>query len=179
MKTLTLIIGLLMTVTLQAQDVTVKAELFKDTVGYEESVQVTFTIENEMNARFNPPAFEGFASAKSNGSSMQTSIVNGKSSSSKSFTYILTHRGSNIYEIEAASFEVGSKIYTTKPLIVVVSDEATTPNPPSLEEQFGFGSDYGFFRRPSYRFPTLPEKKPDAPKENPSKTDKRTKVYKM
>ena len=181
MKTLTLIIGLLMTVTLQAQDITVKAELYKDTVGYEETIQVTFTIENEMNAQFTAPLFESFESAQLNGNSMRTSIVNGVSTMSKSLTYVLSHYGKDIYEIESATFEVNGEIYVTEPIIVVVADVATTPNPPSAEDQFGFGSDFGMFRRsPFGNQPRRiqPEKK-ETPKENPSKTKKRKKVYKM
>ena len=182
MKTLTLIIGVLMTVTLQAQDITVKAELYKDTVGYEETIQVTFTIENEMNAQFNAPAFESFESAQLNGNSMQTSMVNGVTTTSKSITYVVTHYGKNIYEIEAASFEVDGKIYVSEPLIVVVADVATTPNPPSAQDDFGFGNDFGMFRRsPFGNQPrqTQPKKEETPKKKNPSKTTKRNKVYKM
>ncbi len=181
MKILTLIIGILMTVTLQAQDITVKAELYKDTVGYEETIQVTFTIENKMNAQFTAPAFESFEAAQLTGNSTMTSIVNGVSTMSKSLTYVLTHYGKDIYEIEAASFEVNGEIYVSEPLIVVVADIATTPNPPSVENEFGFGNDFGMFRRNPFGSQPRPmqPKKEVKPKENPSKTKKRKKVYKM
>lgn len=181
MKTLTLIIGLLMTVALQAQDVTVKAELYKDTVGYEESIKVTFTIENEMNAKFTAPAFDSFEAAQMTGNSMQTSMINGVTTMSKSITYILTHYGKDIYEIEAATFEANGETYTTEPIVVVVADVATTPNPPSMEDDFGFGSDFGMFRRSPFGLQPrkIEPEKEEKPKENPSKTDKRKKVYKM
>lgn len=170
-----------MTVASQAQDVTVKAELYKDTVGYEETIQITFTIENEMNAQFNAPAFESFETAQMTGNSTMTSIVNGTTTMSKSMTYVLTHYGKNIYEIEAASFEVDGKIYVSEPLIVVVADVATTPNPPSADDGFGFGNDFGMFRRNPFGNQPRPiqPKKEEKPKENPSKTKKRNKVYKM
>lgn len=170
-----------MTVALQAQDITVKAELYKDTVGYEETIQVTFTIENKMNAQFTAPAFESFEAAQMTGSSTMTSVVNGVSTISKSLTYILQHYGKDIYEIEAASFEVDGEVYVSEPLIVVVADVPTTPNPPSMEDEFGFGNDFGMFRRSPFGTQPRPmqPKKEEKPKENPSKTKKRNKVYKM
>ena len=175
MKTLTLIIGLLTAVTLQAQDITVEAILYKDTVGYKERILVTFTIQNEMNATFTAPTFEQFETAKMNNTSMMSSTVNGVSSMSKSLTYALTHYGKGSYEIEVAYFEINGETYSTEPLTVIVSDLETTPDPPSAEEEFDFGNDNGMFRRS----PFGNQPRQVDPKKNPSKTKKRKKVYKM
>lgn len=173
MKALTIILGVFFTVALSAQDIAIKAELYKDTVGYEETVRVTFTIENAQNVDFEAPAFESFDEAIRSGTSMNTSVINGKMTQSVGYTYNLTHFGKGTYSIEAVSIEVDGETYSSEELIVVISDEATTPNPKS-EEYNPFGS---WGNRYQYRMPQRKEE--PKKKENPSKTSKRKKVYKM
>lgn len=171
------------TVTLFAQDINVKVALYKDTVGYEENIQVTFTVENTQNADFEAPAFAAFAEATRTSTASNMSFVNGQMSQSISYTYILKSHGEGIFEIEPATVEIDGHIYQSELVNVVVTNKATTPNPNKERNNIGEMDMFDMWKRGgTFQMPRMedlmPKPRQEEPKEETKPKTKR-KVYKL
>ena len=99
------------------------ATVDRTTVGQYDQFQAYFTLSGaDINSvrNFNPPNFEGFnvLSGPNQSSSMQ--IINGKTSSSLTFSYILRPTDIGQFTINSASVEVSGKSYSTQPLKITV-----------------------------------------------------------
>lgn len=183
MKTTTLIILMMGFMSLTAQEITLTAKLDKDTIGYEETIKVVFTVENVKNPSFSPPDFIEFENSSMAGTTSNVSIINGEMTQSMSYTYLLTHKGEGIYGIGKASVEIDGEIYESKIIEVVVVDKPTTPNKKRANRRNPFGS----FPQFGDDFPSLwgPQGQPNtAPKEKgegqpTKKKKKKKKVYKI
>lgn len=181
--------------TVQAQDIAVKAQLYKDTVGSEEYIKISFVIENAQQVDFTAPAFKDFAEAVSSGTSTNVSFVNGEMTQSTTYNYLLTHFGEGTYSIEPAIIEVEGEIFQSDILEVVVVEAAKTPDPLSEMEKMRsrFGIDQlnmdleDFFNQiPRLEIPkeledlipNIPENGDKKPNEKTDKKKKK-KVYKI
>lgn len=182
--------------TVQAQDITVKAQLYKDTVGSEEYIKISFVVENAQKVDFTAPTFKDFAEAVPTGTSTNVSFINGQMTQSMSYNYLLTHFGKGTYVIEPAIIEIKGEIFQSDILEVVVVETAKTPDPLSEMEKMRsrFGMDQlnidleDFFNRmPQLEIPkeledlipANPEnggKKPEGKKKDKKK---KKKVYKI
>lgn len=117
-------------------EVTLGVEIQYDTVGVNEDFSVTYVVQNAQNAQIERPNFEGFQFLGSS-QSMHTNIVNGKMSSSVSYTYHLKPTALGHYIIPAAAVYVGTDAYMTPDATVVVVEST---NHPSRTQPFGFGN---------------------------------------
>ncbi len=113
---------------LNGQDISVKVELNKDSVGYEETISVTFTIENAKDFKFEQPDFSAFESAVHLGTQNHVSIINGQTTQSTGYTFMLRHFGKGKYSIEPATFIVDGEEYITDIINVVVTEKAVMPD---------------------------------------------------
>lgn len=169
--------------TLCAQEVNVKVALYKDTVGYEENIQVTFTVENTQNADFEAPAFAAFAEAVRMSTASNMSFVNGQMSQSVSYTYSVKPYGEGIFEIEPATVEIDGQIYQSELVSVVVTNEATTPSP-AKERSIGEVDMFDMWRRGgTFQMPEMedlmPKPRQKEEKKEATKPKTKRKVYKL
>ncbi|MEI6407938.1 MAG: BatD family protein [Bacteroidota bacterium] len=90
-----------------------------------EQLTVTFHLENGQGGRFTPPDWDaaGFTVLGSNQSS-SISIINGETTSSLTYNYVVIPREPGKLEIPSAAILIGKKEYHTETLPIKVS-----PNP--------------------------------------------------
>lgn len=96
-----------------AQEIEFSVSLSADTIELNNRLEVTFTLKNAQGARFEPPQFEGFRLLAGPNTSSQFSIVNGKTSSSVSYSYILEPLEEGQYYIQPAFIDAGGKTLET------------------------------------------------------------------
>jgi hypothetical protein len=102
--------------------------------------ELTFTLKNAEGARFTPPAFSGFQAGGI--SEMRgMSIVNGRSSTTQSWSLNLTAVKPGVYTIGPASVVAGRQTLQTKPLTVKVlslaaSSKGNVQAPPGDDKVF-------------------------------------------
>lgn len=87
--------------------------------------ELNFTLKNAEGSRFNPPALQGF---KNGGTSEMRgmSIVNGRSSSSQTWTLELTPTRPGVFNIGPATVQSGGRTLSTKSLTVNVLNAAAS-----------------------------------------------------
>ncbi|MDT0691268.1 BatD family protein [Salegentibacter sp. F188] len=111
---------------LQAQ-VRFEASVSKEKLGINERLRVDFEM-NQDGDNFRPPSFNGFRVIGGPNQSVSRSIVNGRASYSKTYTYFLQPESRGNITIGQAEIEVDDKIYKTSPIDIEVTaavDEST------------------------------------------------------
>lgn len=104
---------MLLTGWVNAQEIEFSVSLSADTIGLNNRLEVTFILKNAQGARFEPPQFEGFRLLAGPNTSSQFSIINGKTTSLVSYTYILEPLEVGQYYIPPAFIEAGGKTLET------------------------------------------------------------------
>ena len=112
---------------------------------------ITFVLENGNGKNFRfPKKYPGFELVGGPSQSSNYSWVNGKTTSSKSYTYYLQATKTGTFTIPSASVEVGNQSITTKPFKVVVK-KLTEKQKQKLKEEEerrqAQNDPFGFFRR--------------------------------
>ena len=100
----------------------------------QQTVNVTFTVENMDLSGFSPPEFDWFEVVAGPMLSTQMSIVNGKSSQSGSMTYTLLPTKTGKLKIPPATLRHKGKQYETKPIEINVT-AADNINNATLKDQ--------------------------------------------
>ncbi|MFA3782435.1 BatD family protein [Melioribacteraceae bacterium 4301-Me] len=116
-------------VQLKAQQFT--ASVDRTTVGENETFQVDFTFSaSDINgiSNFKPPAFSNFKILSGPNQSTSMQFINGTSSASVTYSYILTPSSVGEFEIGQATVSYKGKNYFTNPLKVKVIKGTTQPN---------------------------------------------------
>ncbi len=106
----------------------VKAD--SDTVLFGNPIEVTFSLVNASGRNFELPKLKDFDVVGGPSQSSSMSMINGETTQSMSFTYLLQARAVGRFYIEPAAIQVGSKTLETKPIAVVV-----LPNPDGIRRQ--------------------------------------------
>jgi tetratricopeptide (TPR) repeat protein len=122
------------------QDVQVTASVSSDTVGIQDQFQVSVTVTGKDSGDAENPRFsrmQGFKVVSGPSIGTQFQWVNGKSSSSKSFVYILIPEKEGQFTIDPVEVRVGGKIFKTQPLQVRVTSAPSNP-PPAPQRQRPF-----------------------------------------
>lgn len=118
----------IISMTCHAQELTVNAP---KVVGLDETFQLVYTATAKVKD-FNPPQISDFTvlAGPSSSTSISSSWVNGKSTSSYnvSYTYILQAKSVGTFTIPSASVKIGSKIYESGTLTIKVIKQATSSN---------------------------------------------------
>ncbi len=83
-------------------------------------IEVEFTIENSDGKNFVPPDFKGLRVISGPNTSSSYQIVNGVSSSKKTYSYTLLAAKPGTFVIQPAKIAVGNKVYKTKPIKIKV-----------------------------------------------------------
>lgn len=108
------------------------AKVSKTTLGLNEKLRVDFTM-NADGDNFVPPNFEasGFKIYAGPNQSVSQMWVNGKSSFSKTYSYILAPLQKGKLVIKQASIEINNQIYKTTPIAITVTNAIELPKDPN------------------------------------------------
>ncbi len=130
MKKVFLILLLLIQTALLAQEIKFEAKVSKSSIGLNEKVQVTFSI-NQDGDNFQPPNFEGFRIVGGPFQSTNFSWINGVKSFARSYSYILQPTQKGVLTIKQGVIEYNGETYKTLPVKVTVTDAIEIPKDPN------------------------------------------------
>jgi hypothetical protein len=120
----------------QAQDVQVSALVDTDTLGVQDQLQLTISISGKRSGDAETPrlpSLQGLRVVAGPSVSTQFQWINGQTTSTKSFTYVLTPDRIGQFRIDPIDVQVGDRIYKTQPIVIQVTNappSARTPRSP-------------------------------------------------
>ncbi|WP_139957277.1 BatD family protein [Flavicella sediminum] len=126
----TYLLLILVTQSLFAQ-VEFKAKVSKNKLGLNQRLRVEFTINKQGGDNFSPPSFKNFDVVGGPSQSVNQSWINGKSSYSQSYSYIVSPIKKGALKIGSATIEFSGKIIKSNPLTVDVVDAVELPKDPN------------------------------------------------
>lgn len=112
---------------LYPQQVEFKAEVSKNQLGANERLRIEFSM-NKDGDNFTPPNFHGFTVVMGPSQSVSKSWINGVSSFSKTYIYILQPTAKGKFTIGQASIEIDGRTYKTNPITITVTEAVKTPS---------------------------------------------------
>jgi hypothetical protein len=126
------------------QDVQVRATVGSDVVDVQDQFQYTITISGADSGDAEAPRLRFADFQVVSGPNVSTSFqwINGRTSSSKSITYILLPRREGQFTLEPAEITIRGKVFRTQAIKIRVtanSSHAPPPRPPRSYDPFGFG----------------------------------------
>tara|TARA_B100000809_G_scaffold266892_2_gene332632 strand:- start:5016 stop:6800 length:1785 start_codon:yes stop_codon:yes gene_type:complete len=127
---LTYIFLLLLTQSLLAQ-IEFKTKVSKNKLGVNQRLRVEFSINQQGADNFRPPSFNGFDVVGGPSQSVNQSWVNGKSSYSQTYSYIVAPIRKGNLTISGASIEYKGQLVKSNPVKVAVVDAIELPKDPN------------------------------------------------
>ncbi len=115
------------------QDVQVSATTSTDTVGAQEQFQLTIVVSGRDADNAEPPRLpplKGFSVVAGPSVNSQFQWINGRTSSSRSYIYILLPEKEGNYTIDPAEVKVGNRTFKTQPLNVRVTNASPQASRP-------------------------------------------------
>ncbi len=106
------------------QDTQVAASVDSDSVGIQDQVQLSITVSGKDSGEAEPPritSLKGFRIVSGPNVSSQFQWINGRTSSSKNFIYVLIPEKEGQFTIDPVEVRIGGKVYRTQPLQVRVT----------------------------------------------------------
>ena len=106
------------------------ASVDNNQVGQNDNFQVTFTFEGkDINSikNFSPPSFSNFRVLSGPNQSTSMQIINGVSSSSLAFSYVLMPQSMGAFTIGSASIQYAGQTYKSDPLKITVVKGSSKP----------------------------------------------------
>lgn len=116
-----------------AQSTTFTAQVNSTTVGAGEQFQIDFSL-NGNGDRFSAPTFSGFEVLSGPNVSQSMTSINGNTTSSNAYSYILAAPKEGDYTIGSASIYVNGRILTTRPIRIHVT-KGTPQNRRAIQQQ--------------------------------------------
>jgi len=113
--------------TISLSQVKFYAEVSDNTVQLGDRIQVSFVLENARGSKFTPPNFKGFSVLSGPNQSQSTQWINGKVSSSITYSYILSADMSGKFTIQPASITAEGKRLKTQAITVTVVKGSNKP----------------------------------------------------
>jgi hypothetical protein len=114
------------------QDTQVTASISSDTVGVQDQLQLSITVSGKDSGDAEPPRVQnvkGFRVVSGPNVSSQFQWINGRTSSTKSFIYVLIPDQEGQFTIDPVEIRVAGKTYRTQPLQVRVTSAAPRGSP--------------------------------------------------
>jgi hypothetical protein len=144
MHVLILIFALWIPAAAWSQDTQVAASISSDSIGSQDQLEFKITVSGKDSADAETPRFsdpQGFKIVSGPNIGTQFQWINGRTSSSKSFSYILIPEKEGQFTIDPVEVNAGGRIYKTKPLQVRVTSAPRNPSPqprrqPSILDPF-------------------------------------------
>lgn len=110
-----------------SQDVSLSASVNKNPVAMNDHFSLTFTLTN-ANGNIDPPSLDDFSLLYGPGTSTSVQIVNGRRSSSFSYTYTLAAQKEGTYTIAPATAVINGVVYKSNEIqLKVVKGNSSTP----------------------------------------------------
>ena len=121
----------LLSISLVAQEATLKAKVSKNKLGVNQRLRIEFSIDKQGGDNFSPPKFTNFRVVGGPSQSVSQSWINGKVTFSQSYTYIIQPKRKGAFSIASASIKVGGKFIKSEPVKVIVLDAIEIPKNPN------------------------------------------------
>jgi len=121
----------LLSISLVAQEATLKAKISKNKLGVNQRLRVEFSIDKQGGDNFSPPKFTNFRVVGGPSQSVSQSWINGKVTFSQSYTYIIQPKRKGAFSIASASIKIGGKFIKSEPVKVIVLDPVEIPKNPN------------------------------------------------
>jgi hypothetical protein len=123
----------LSSISLHAQETepALTASVSKNKLGQNQRLRIVFDVNKQGADNFQKPNFKNFKIVSGPIHSISQSFINGKSSFSQSYTYILEPLRKGEFIIPSASIELNGKTLKSKPVKVIVLDPVEIPKDPN------------------------------------------------
>ena len=121
----------LLSISLVAQEATLKAKVSKNKLGVNQRLRIEFSINKQGGDNFSPPKFTNFKVVGGPSQSVSQSWINGKVTFSQSYTYIIQPKRKGAFSIASASIKIGGKFIKSEPVKVIVLDAVEIPKNPN------------------------------------------------
>ncbi len=134
----------------QTKEPVLRVKVQYDTVGLKETFRIEYIFENTQSVNFSTPVFEGFQLLQGPYQSSQFSSINGVSSSSVSFSYVLQANALGPKVIAAQKVYINNSSYNTPEAVIVVVEEINRQNFSRSSSPFdmpSFGFDNGMMEK--------------------------------
>jgi hypothetical protein len=110
-------------------------EVSSNQVAVGDRIQVQFTLHNANGRDFRQPSFKGFSVLSGPSTSQSSQWINGKTSSSISYVYLIQADVEGKFTIESASINVDGKKLTSNPVTITISKGSVKPKPKNDETE--------------------------------------------
>jgi hypothetical protein len=110
------------------------ASVSKNQLGVNQRFRIEFSVNKQGADNFQPPSFENFKVVGGPSSAVNQSWINGKSTFSQSYIYIVEPTKIGEYTIGAAQIEYEGKIVRSNPIKITVTKEVEVPKDPNNPE---------------------------------------------
>ena len=121
----------LLSISLVAQEATLRAKVSKNKLGVNQRLRIEFSIDKQGGDNFSPPKFTNFKVVGGPSQSVSQSWINGKVTFSQSYTYIIQPKRKGAFSIASASIKIGGKFIKSEPVKVIVLDAIEIPKNPN------------------------------------------------
>ena len=121
----------LLTLSLVAQDAKLTATVSKNKLGLNQRLRIQFAINKQGGDKFKAPNFSNFKVVGGPSQSVSQSWINGKSSYTLSYTYIIQPKRKGELTIMPASVEIDGKTLKSEAIKVIVTNAVDTPKNPN------------------------------------------------
>ena len=121
----------LLSISLVAQEATLKAKVSKNKLGVNQRLRIEFSIDKQGGDNFSPPKFTNFRVVGGPSQSVSQSWINGKVTFSQSYTYIIQPKRKGAFSIASASIKIGGKFIKSEPVKIIVLDAVEIPKNPN------------------------------------------------
>ncbi len=130
MKKILLLLLTITTLPLFAQSEKFTVSVSTDSILMDNYFEVSFKLENAQGSDFQAPKFEEFDVLSGPNMSSAFSMMNGTTTQSMTYTYLLRPRDIGNYFIQPATVKIGEKFLETPPVEILV-----VPNPDGIIQQ--------------------------------------------
>ena len=123
-----------------AQEVQVTASVDAEEIGAADQLRLTVTVSGRDSGETEAPRlpdFAGFDVAGGPSVSTQFQWINGRTSASRSYTYVLLPKNPGRYTLGAIEVRAGGKVFKTDPIMVTVRAGTVRPSRPRTSDPFG------------------------------------------
>jgi hypothetical protein len=121
----------LLSISLVAQEATLKAKVSKNKLGVNQRLRIEFSVNKQGGDNFSPPNFTNFKVVGGPSQSVSQSWINGKVTFSQSYTYIIQPKRKGAFSIASASIKIGGKFIKSEPVKIIVLDAVEIPKNPN------------------------------------------------
>ena len=121
----------LLSISLVAQEATLRAKVSKNKLGVNQRLRIEFSINKQGGDNFSPPNFTNFKVVGGPSQSVSQSWINGKVTFSQSYTYIIQPKRKGAFSIASASIKIGGKFIKSEPVKIIVLDAVEIPKNPN------------------------------------------------